>query len=85
MVTWRQLQAEDKDVTMLVCGDNQVTLRPQVVRPSGAPAPDILEAFRQRIPCLLTTSPNNASWRPSIWPSPQSKRSSQALGRSSYR
>ncbi len=30
---------------MLVCGDNQVTLRPRVMHPNGAPAPDILEAF----------------------------------------
>ena len=41
-IAWRQLQAEGEDkVAVLIGEENQVTLRPRVMRPSGEPAPDV--------------------------------------------
>jgi hypothetical protein len=44
-VAWQQLRAEAEGVTVLIDKDNQVTLKPRVVRPGGELAPSVFGAL----------------------------------------
>ena len=50
-LVWRQLQAEDLTVAVLIDGNNQVTLRPRIMRPGNQAAPE----------CFANLPPENTS------------------------